>query len=122
MLNTMKKIIILSTFSFLLSPFWTGCSQLSTLNHQPSPAAVVGTDFTQDAASALQAFAQYKADGANLTWALQQAFHAYQDIASTSGDVKALIQAWTGKSGESQKLADRLARVFGSSVATDKGP
>jgi hypothetical protein len=37
-----------------------------------SPLAVVGSDFTADAAAALQAYADYKAGNVSLTWALHE--------------------------------------------------
>jgi hypothetical protein len=82
-----------------------------------SPVAVVGDDFHKAAAEALQAYAEYKAGNANITWALVKMFNAYSLYTKSAPDVKALITAWTGNAGDSQELADRLVRIFGSSSA-----
>jgi hypothetical protein len=82
-----------------------------------SPVAVVGSDFQKAAAEALQAYADYKSGNVDLTWALTKMFSAYSEYAQDSSDVKALIAAWTGNAGDSQELADRLARIFGASTA-----
>lgn len=82
-----------------------------------SPAAIVGSDFQAAASEALQAYADYKAGNHDITWALQKMFNAYSLYAKTSPDVKALIKAWAGNSGDSQALADKLARIFGASTS-----
>lgn len=82
-----------------------------------SPVAIVGSDFQQAAADALQAYADYKAGNVSLTWALMKMFNAYSLSAKSWADVKALIKAWTGNAGDSQILADRLARIFHDSTA-----
>jgi sulfur relay (sulfurtransferase) DsrC/TusE family protein len=82
-----------------------------------SAAANVATDVQAAATAALQAYAQYKAGNVNLTWALSHGAYAYQDILRTSADVKAFVKAWTGNTGDSQKLANRLARIFANSPA-----
>lgn len=92
-----------------------GCAQGPVYPH--SPASIVGDDFQVAAHDALAAYAEYKAGNANITWALQKMFNAYSLYAQTAPDVKALIKAWTGNAGDSQALADRLARIFGSSPA-----
>jgi hypothetical protein len=85
--------------------------------HPNSPLAVVGSDFTADAAAALQAYADYKAGNVSLTWALTKMFNAYALSTQTSTDVQSLIKAWTGGTGDSRALADRLARIFNASTA-----
>lgn len=82
-----------------------------------SPIAVVGSDFTADAAAAIRAYADYKGGNVNMTWALQQAFNAYALSAKTAADVKALVNAWAGGNVDAQKLADRLAHIFNASSA-----
>jgi hypothetical protein len=44
-------------------------------------------------------------------------FNAYALSAQTSTDVKALIAQWTGNTGDSKALMDRLARIFNASTA-----
>jgi sulfur relay (sulfurtransferase) DsrC/TusE family protein len=92
-----------------------GCAQGPV--YPVSPVAVVGDDFQVAAHDALAAYAEYKAGNVNITWALQKMFNAYSLYAKSAPDVKALINAWTGNAGDSQELADRLARIFGSSPA-----
>ena len=83
-----------------------------------SPAAQVGTDFQAAVTAAISDYATYKSGNVDLTWALGRGAWAYQFFTSTSADVKSLVKAWTGNTGDSQKLADRLARIFAGSSAT----
>lgn len=107
----MKLLLLTSVLGLLTS----GCT--SGPVYSSSPLAAVGADFTADASAALQAYADYRAGNESLTWALQQMFNAYALSAQTSSDVKALVAAWAGRSGDGQALADRLARIFGGSTA-----
>ncbi len=97
------------------SIFFAGCAGGPI--YPQSPAAVVGSDFQVAAHDALAAWADYKAGNVDLAWALQKMFSAYTDLATAPADVKALVKAWTGNTGDSQALADRLARIFESSSA-----
>ena len=87
--------------------FFAGCAEGPV--RPASPVAVVGTDFQRAASQALQAYADYKAGNVSLTWALQEMFSAYPLSAKSGADVKALVKAWTGNTGDSQALADKLS-------------
>jgi hypothetical protein len=101
--------------ALLLIPalFFAGCAQGPVM--PGSPVAIVGGDFQEAAAEALQAYADYKAGNGNLVWAMQKMFNAYSLYGATSTDVKALIKAWAGSGTDGQTLADKLARIFGDS-------
>jgi flagellar motility protein MotE (MotC chaperone) len=95
-----------------LAILFSGCATapLST----PAPAAAVASDVKAAAAQALEAYADYKAGNVNLLWSLSKGATAYQTLVKDASDIKALVQAWTGNTGDSQKLAARLARIFGT--------
>lgn len=83
-----------------------------------SAGAVLGTDLATDAAQAVQAFVEFQGGNTDMAWALHQGFLAYQDVVKSAADVKAIAKAWTGNTGDSNKLADRLARIFGQAPGT----
>ena len=110
----MKKLICLIC---LIGPmFLSGCA---TAPLQPkSPAAALGIDLATDAAQAVQAYVEFQSGNTDMTWALAKGFTAYQDFIKSGDDVKAITKAWTGNTAESQKLADRLARIFSQAQGT----
>lgn len=78
-----------------------------------SAVSTTGQDLNTLAAQATQAYVDYKAGNANYAWAVSQALQAYQTIAKTNTDVKALVKAWTGDG----TFAEKLARIFAASNA-----
>lgn len=95
--------------------FTTSCAQGPV--YTSSAAAHVATDVELAAVQAMQAYADYKSGNADMLWALSKGVGAYQQIIQDASDVKLLAKAWTGNTGDSQKLADRLARIFAQSTA-----
>lgn len=93
--------------------FTTSCTQGPV--YPGSPTAKVGADFQAAATQAIAAYAEYKKGNVDITWALSKMFDAYSLYQTGATDVKQLIASWTGKTGDSQALADRLARIFGGS-------
>jgi flagellar motility protein MotE (MotC chaperone) len=102
------RILSLCVCSVVL---FAGCAAAPT-NATPSPAAVVASDVKAAAAQALEAYADYKAGNVNFLWSLSKGATAYQTLVKFPGDIKAVVKAWTGNTGDSQKLADRLGRIF----------
>jgi sulfur relay (sulfurtransferase) DsrC/TusE family protein len=108
----------LSAFLILTSAFFLGsCAQFPNAN-TTSPAANVASDVQRAATEAIADYADIKSGNANMAWALSKGAYAYEALVKTSADIKSLAKAWTGNTGDSQKLADKLARIFAASSAS----
>jgi hypothetical protein len=90
----------------------SGCG-MNTAGIAHSAAATVGTDVYSDVAAAIQAYVELKAGNEDMAWSLAKGANALRDYVKTSADVKALVAAWTGNTGDSQTLLAKLSRVTG---------
>lgn len=113
--KTIGTPIVLALLVPLFSLGLTSCAQGPV--YPGSAAARVATDVEVAAVQALQAYADFQSGNVDMVWALSKGVNAYAQVVQEAGDIKLLAKAWTGNTGDSQKLADKLARIFAASAA-----
>lgn len=105
-MKTIFKFAVITACAFV-----TSCAEVPVKSS--SAASTAGQDLNVLAAEATQAWVDYKAGRVDYAYAVSHMLYAYQNIAKTSADVKALVTQWTGDG----TFAEKLARIFRDSTA-----